>query len=351
MAHRKNGTKGSIVLPDIKPIPLEDTEETIGLEPDPLLVVRNPTISMVGDFGASKDPQRRPERVTSGPRLKLSSTVSTEVRPPPPEGPHGLYEADDGDEELTDSQDPVDQDIRNIAERVHALFGTPPANPKELFMDSRTGQKPEEPKSNNGLLVGAFVLAIVLCVPVYLTVRGANPDGGEEEAVSSEAVHATEAPADTDDDADAATEPEPPAMSIDPNPTTGYEADEPAAVPTAPVAEAVSGHVPPLPKQADPKPPVGVAPVPPPVVVAPAAAPAVPESLIVSAAGLKPACRAECSWSDVDPKDGYPRTVNGKREIACGAVVYTVSSWTKIADGKERFCFTATGVAEEPIGP
>ena len=75
------------------------------------------------------------------------------------------------------------------------------------------------------------------------------------------------------------------------------------------------------------------------------------ESLVVSATGLKPACKAACAWANVDPKDGFPYTVNGKRDVTCGDVTYSVAKWTKIAEGKERFCVTATGLSEEPAGP
>lgn len=122
-----------------------------------------------------------------------------------------------------------------------------------------------------------------------------------------------------------------------------------APVEPPPAAKPVAAVVPPTPVAAAPKPVVATVAKP----TAPPPAPKVvlPESLTVSATGLKPACKAACTWANVDPKDGFPYTVNGKRDIACGDVTYSIAKWTKIAEGKERFCFTATGLSEEPAGP
>lgn len=132
-------------------------------------------------------------------------------------------------------------------------------------------------------------------------------------------------------------------------------------VPTK-VAEVVTGSVPPppLPPLAvaeldQPKPTVAAAvkptvatavvtpPKPPPTPVAPKVP--LPESLIVSSTGLKPACKAACSWGNVNAKDGFPYTVGGKRDVVCGDVTYSVAAWTKIAEGKERYCFEVTGLS------
>jgi len=79
----------------------------------------------------------------------------------------------------------------------------------------------------------------------------------------------------------------------------------------------------------------------------PAPKAALPESLVVSSTGLKPACKAACAWANVDPKDGFPYTIAGRRDVTCGDMTYSVAKWEKIAEGKERFCFTATGLSDQ----
>lgn len=140
------------------------------------------------------------------------------------------------------------------------------------------------------------------------------------------------------------------------NPTTGYEDDEPttvAIVATSPAAPAVAvaKPVPPTPPVAAAKPiaaatPLVVKPATT-TVAAPVAAPAseIPRSIVVSAMGKNPSCKAAYAWGNLDPADGYPFTVNGTRTVTGpGGTTYVVATWTKIADGPQKYCYKATGI-------
>ncbi len=272
------------------------------------------------------------------------------------------------------------------------LAGPSGPAPKEINMTSPNPSSPVPPKpeDNSRLVPALLALAGIAGVAVVLLVVGLHRPTADHDIqqVTTAEVRAAEpppvpaeivalskptAPDEPGDDADALDQesvtgpilpvaPEPTKASavdrVNPNPTTGYEADEPpiatVAKPAATVAAPVAKPIPvaatvPAPKSAAP--PAAVAkPVVAAKVVAAAAPPApqkakLPDSLVVSSMGPKPACKAECAWGNVSPTTGLPMVANGTHAVTCGDVTYAVTTLAKIADGPQKYCYTVTGVS------
>ncbi len=243
-------------------------------------------------------------------------------------------------------------DRSRIASQLDDTLG--PANaPKEILMPPTNPVPTPAAKKPRGLPYAIAGIVTVVAVLVAVGVvdptkrfaeRNADTTASARLSLADEAPDAFVPPPEIE-----TPEPVVERPAFEANPTTGYEADEAvqtvaAAPPEAPVVVAVptSGGTPPTAV-------VVAAAVPPAPLPAPKAT--LPESLVVSATGLKPACKAACAWANVDPKDGFPYTLDGKRDVTCGAATYSVSKWEKIKDGKQAYCFTATGLSEEPAGP
>lgn len=260
-------------------------------------------------------------------RLRLSTTFAP-PKPPPLRGKDGLYEDDPTEDPPTqDTQTPSPPQEHAMPDLQPPIKQTPPSQPSQ----------PNADRNGFGCWMASIIGILVLSMPIGFTVWNEDVRGVEAEETEPKDVAGTEAV--SDDDLPISD------TAVNSAPT---QASEPSAPPAA-VAKPV------VPAPAPTAPPAVVKPV----VPAPAAvaepvantATPIPVTLTVSAVGLKPACKAECSWNSTDPKDGYPRTINGKRSVACGDTVYTVSAWTKIPDGNQRFCFTVTGIDEDSAGP
>ena len=218
------------------------------------------------------------------------------------------------------------------------------------------------PSTTKGWAVVAAACIAVVMIVIGLNKFGEEPNAPETDDVAVEDVHAHEvadaAPAsgaDVPEDAGdevADADPTPVIhLEVEPNPVQASDAASTRTTKTESVTVTTQ-----LSKPTDPVTAPAAAPKtatvanPPAATVATAKPPPAPKvalpKTVVSAMGLKPACKAECSWDNVDPADGFPRTVNGKRSIKCGETVYEVASWTKITEGPDRFCYTVTGDAK-----
>ena len=250
------------------------------------------------------------------------------------------------------------------------LAGSRGPAPKEIDMTSPNPNSPAptKPEESSRLVPALLALAGIAGVAVVLIAVGLHRPAANHDIqqVASAEVHATEpppvpaeivalskptAPDEPGDDADALDQepvtgpilpvaPEPTKASaadrVNPNPTTGYEADEP---PIATVAKPAMTVAAPVAK------PVVAAKV---VAAAAPSAPTkakLPDSLVVSSMGPKPACKAECTWGNVSPTTGLPMVANGTHAVTCGDATYAVTTLAKIADGPQKFCYTVSGVS------
>jgi hypothetical protein len=350
--------------------------------------------------GSENDPAKRIVALESDAKALRKATAET-MAPPLTNRPYhddddDFLDLDPEDDEDFDSEPaaPTETEVEHTDER--PLPAPSPAESRKTVLYTHVagprGSTPEEIDMTNpnpgpqvppnqpkppggGSVLAALAIAAAAVAGLVVTMNFHNPATPQIERPKVDlAVHATQppaperppeipmppqayVPAESDDAAEL------PLAAADANPTTGYEDDEEPIEPTSEVAEAVSGHVPPL-----PIPVTVVAPVPAPKPVTVAAAtkpstsvtdgfakpgataaaitpkPAAPDSLVVTATGRTPACKAECAWADTDPSNGFPKTVGGKRSVTCGDATYDVTAWTKIADGPQKYCYTVTGI-------